>query len=128
MNRILLVGRLTRDPELKCSSDGSTSFVNFTMAITRYSKSNTTTNSFTGEVTETPATREADFIPIIAFGKTAEYICNKASKGSMVSVSGRLRIEGYQDKNGDRRFYTEVVADEFNCIGNKRTDDTASGL
>lgn len=114
MNRILLVGRLTKDPELKLSNDNMTNYVTFTLAIDRHHKSNDSTS-----------TREVDFIPAVAFNKLAEHIHDRVTKGSLVSVSGKLRVENYTDKNGDRRYYTEVIVDEFQFVGAKRTEQEA---
>ncbi len=121
MNKIILVGRLTRDPEMKVSNDGLTDFVTFTLAISRPQRNKNNISSDNGIETESAA-RDADFVPIVAFGKTANYIHDKAFKGSLVSVSGRLRIDNYTDKNGDRRYFTEVIADEFHTVSLKKTE------
>lgn len=117
MNRILLVGRLTRDPEMKTSSDGVSTYITFTLAIDRPQKNNNISNLNNGSVH-----KDADFIPVVAFGKKGDYIYERVCKGSLVSISGRLRVESYNDKNGDRRYYTDVIADELQSVSPRKLE------
>jgi len=97
LNRVILIGRLTRDPELRYTASGS-AVANFTLAVDR---------PFTNQQGE----READFIRIIAWRKLAETVANYLGKGRLVAVEGRLQVRSYEDKEGQRRQITEVVAE-----------------
>lgn len=96
MNRVILIGNLTQDPELRYTPDG-TPVVSFTLAVNR---------SFTNQEGE----RETDFIPIVVWRKQAERCSEYLTKGSQVAVDGRLQIRSYEDKDGIRRKVSEVVA------------------
>ena len=98
MNRVVLVGRLTRDPELRTSGNGN-SFVNFTIAVNR------TFASSNGE-------READFINCVAWRNTADFITKYTHKGNKIGVTGSLQTRTYDAQDGTKRYVTEVVADE----------------
>lgn len=105
MNHIDLVGRLVRDPEIKNTTTGK-AVANFTIAVDRRFKNQ-------------DGQKEADFIPIVAWGKTAEFISQYIAKGRQVSVSGRLQVRSYDAQDGTKRWVTEVIADEVNGIGGK---------
>lgn len=107
MNKIILLGRLVKDPELKQSENGDKVFTRFILAVQRNFKL-------------PDGKREADFIPVVVWGKKAEIICNHLGKGSMITVSGRLRTGSYDDKEGIRRYVSEVVAEDFKFIGMKK--------
>ncbi|AKM19824.1 Single-stranded DNA-binding protein ssb [Geobacillus sp. 12AMOR1] len=96
MNRVVLVGRLTKDAELRYTPNG-TAVASFTLAVNR---------PFTNQQGE----QEADFISVIAWRKTAENVANHTAKGSLVAVDGRLQTRSYE-KDGRRVYVTEVVAD-----------------
>ncbi|NQS89874.1 single-stranded DNA-binding protein [Patescibacteria group bacterium] len=96
LNRVILIGNLTRDPELRYTPDG-TPVVSFTLAVNR---------SFTNQQGE----READFIPVVAWRKQAERCSEYLAKGSQVAVEGRLQIRSYEDKDGIKRKVAEVIA------------------
>jgi len=96
MNRVILIGNLTQDPELRYTPDG-TPVVSFTLAVNR---------SFTKQEGE----RETDFIPVVVWRKQAERCSEYLTKGSQVAVDGRLQIRSYEDKDGIRRKVSEVVA------------------
>jgi single-strand DNA-binding protein len=105
LNRVILIGRLTRDPELKYTPNG-TAVANFTLAVDRF-RSNAQ-----GE-------RETDFVPIVVWQKQAENCANYLGKGSLAAVDGRLQIRSYDDKDGARRTWTEVVADTVRFLDKK---------
>lgn len=107
MNNITLIGRLTRDPEIKTIPSGKV-VANFTLAVDRRFKS--------------PGQQEVDFINCQAWGKTGEIIEQYVSKGRQLGVAGRLQIRKYQDKDGNNRYATEVVVDQFTFVGNKNDD------
>lgn len=96
LNHIVIMGRLTRDPELRATANG-TSVASFTLAVARdYGK---------GE------DKQTDFIDCVAWRSTAEFVSKYFSKGRMAVVSGRLQIRPWEDQNGNKRKSTEIVAD-----------------
>lgn len=97
MNRVCLVGRLTRDPELRSTANG-TAVCNFTLAVDRRFKSD---NQPT-----------ADFINVIAWSGTANFVGEWFRKGMRVYVDGRIQTRNWEDKEGKKRFATEVVAEQ----------------
>jgi single-strand DNA-binding protein len=103
MNNIVLIGRLTKDPELRYIPQSETAVANFTLAVDR------------------PMSKEktADFIRIVAFGKTAELCERFLSKGKQVAIQGRIQTGSYENKNGDRVYTTDVVADRVEFLGKK---------
>ena len=112
MNRVCLIGRLTAKPELRTTS-GNISTTRFTLAVNRnFSNAN-------GE-------READFISIVAWRKQAENICQYLDKGSLVSVEGRIQTGSFDDKDGNKRYTTDVVADQVNFLESKAQRSSAS--
>jgi len=113
LNRIALVGRLTRDPELRTTSTGK-NFVNFSIAVTKRIKPSD------------PNERDADFFNIKAWGQTADYVNNYLTKGRLVSVDGRMESRRYTDKDGNNREIWEVVADNVAGLDRPR-DDAGSG-
>lgn len=110
MNRAFLIGRLTRDPELRYSSSNA-AIVNFSIAIDR-------------QYTNNQGQRETDFINIVAFQKQAENIKKYLTKGSLVAVDGRIQTRNYEDKDGKRVYVTEVVADRVQFL-NSKSDSVA---
>lgn len=112
LNRVILIGRLTRDPELKYIPSG-TPVVNFTLAVDRI---------FTNKQGE----RETDFVPIVVWRKTAENCANYLGKGSLVAVDGRLQVRSYE-QDGQRRYITEVVADDVRFLDKKGEQQSRSG-
>ena len=107
MNRAILVGRLTRDPELRNTNSG-VPVASFTIAVNR------TFASASGE-------READFINCIAFNKQAENLQRYIKKGGLVGVEGRIQTRSYTAQDGSRRFVTEVVCDNVHFLEPKGT-------
>ena len=96
LNQVVLIGNLTRDPELRYTPDG-TPVTSFTIAVNR---------TFVNRQGE----READFVPIVVWRKRAETCSEYLMKGSQVAVEGRLQVRNYEDKDGIRKWVTEVVA------------------
>jgi single-strand DNA-binding protein len=96
MNHVILIGRLTRDPELRYTPNG-VAVANFTLAVDR-------------PYTNREGEREADFIPIVVWQKLAETCANHLHKGRLVAVDGRLQIRSYDTQDGQRRRVAEVVA------------------
>lgn len=96
MNHVVLIGRLTRDPELRYTPNG-VAVANFTLAVDR---------PFTNQAGE----READFIPVVAWQKLGENCANYLAKGRLCAVEGRLQIRSYDTQDGQKRRVAEVVA------------------
>ena len=110
MNRVCLVGRLTAKPELRYTGS-NTAYTRFTVAVNR---------TFTNAQGE----READFISVIAWRKQAENIANYLDKGSQVSIDGRIQTGSFTDQNGNRRYTTDVVADNVQFLDSRRNNNT----
>ena len=102
MNKVVLVGRLTKDPELKFAQGTGTAVATFTVAVNRRFKRE--------------GQPDADFIPIVVFGKTAEATATYMRKGKLLSVSGSIQTRNYEGKDGNRRYVTEVIADEVDFL------------
>ena len=102
INRVVLVGRLTKDPEFRTTQSGI-DVANFTLAVNR---------NFTNAQGE----READFINVVVFRKQAENVNNYLSKGSLAGVDGRVQSRSYENNEGKRIFVTEVVADSVQFL------------
>ena len=113
LNRVVLVGRLTREPELRYSGSG-VAISNFTLAVERKFK------NAQGE-------KETDFIPVVTFKKLAENCAEYLTKGKLASVDGRLQVRTYNDKDGQKRWVTEVVADDVNFLSPKEGQAGATG-
>ncbi|QAT41542.1 single-stranded DNA-binding protein [Clostridium sp. JN-9] len=103
MNKVVLIGRLTKDPELRFTPGSGTAVTTLTLAVDRRMPSK-------------DGTREADFIPIVVWGKQAESTANYMNKGKLMGVSGRIQTRSYDAKDGTRRYVTEVVADEVQFL------------
>ncbi len=101
LNNVILMGRLVADPELKTTGDCK-DFTKFKIAVNRYTKNK-----------EHP---EADFVPIVAFGKTATTVCNYFHKGDPIIIEGSLRINSYKDNEGNKRSFTEVIANRIEFV------------
>ncbi len=113
MNKVVLIGRLTRDPELRYTSNTNTAVCNFSIAVDRPLNPNT-------------GTREADFIPVVVWNKQAENVKNYLSKGSQVAVEGRIQTRSYDDQNGQKRYVTEVYASNVEFLGSKNSNNASS--
>ncbi len=114
LNHIVLMGRLTRDPELRRTGSGIP-VATFSLAVDRDFSS----NRETGE-------RETDFIDIVAWRATAEFVSKYFTKGRMAVVSGRLQIRNWNDKDGNKRRSAEVIADNV-YFGDSKRDGVAPG-
>ena len=108
LNVAVLMGRLTADPEIK-HTPSDVSVTNFTLAVDRaYVKSGTE--------------RQADFIDVVAWRSTAEFICKHFRKGQMMAIKGSIQTRSYTDKDGNKRKAFEIVADEVSFCGSKEND------
>lgn len=111
LNRVVLIGRLTRDPELRYSSTG-TAVATFTLAVDR---------NFTGANGE----READFIPVVTWRQLAETCANYLKKGRLTAVEGRIQVRNYENNEGKRVYVTEIVADNVRFLESNRQEDSS---
>lgn len=112
LNKIILIGRLTRDPELRFTPANGVPVANFTLAVDR---------PFVNQKGE----READFIRIVAWRKLAEICANNLTKGRLVAVEGRLQIRSYEGQDGQRRYMTEVVANTVEFLDKAKPSSPA---
>ena len=109
MNNVVLIGRLTKDVELKYIQGTGTPVANFAIAVDR---------EFTGK----DGKKEVDFIDIQVWGKSAENCSNYIGKGSLVGVQGSIRIDTYQNKEGENRKITRVNANRVQFLDTKRSE------
>lgn len=114
MNKVILMGRLTKDPEIRYTPTANKAVCQFTLAVDR---------RFSRQGEE----KQADFIPIVTWEKTAEFCNSYFRKGRQVAVVGRIHNRTWDDAEGKRHYITEVIADEAYFADSKR-DDSASGL
>ena len=114
LNKVILGGRLTADPELKQTPSG-VSVISFTVAVNRRF------GSKNGEQNET----QADFINCVAWRQTAEFISKYFRKGSSICVLGSLQVRSWQDNQGQKRYSTEVVVDEANFVDARNENGSA---
>lgn len=105
LNRAIVMGRLTKDPELRRTQSG-VAVTTFTLAVDRDFKNN-------GE-------KETDFIDVVAWRNTAEFVCNYFTKGRMALAEGRIQIREWKDKDGNNRRIAEVVADHVYFADSKK--------
>ena len=110
MNKVTLIGRITKDLELKHIGEKNTANVKFNLAVDNYENGQ----------------KGADFIPVTVWGKQAENLCKYCGKGSQIAVNGALKIRSY-DKDGVKKYVTEVLADGFNGIEFLSTGNNAGG-
>lgn len=112
LNVVAIMGRLVADPELRTTQQG-TNVCTFRIACER---------SYTPKGQQ----RQADFVDIVAWGKTAEFICKFFQKGSMIAIEGSLHTRNYQDKQGNKRTAVEVLANNISFAGAKAADKPAA--
>lgn len=113
LNKAILMGRLTADPEAKQTPNGA-SVTSFSIAVER---------NFADKQT---GKRAADFINIVAWRGTAELICKYFSKGRMIALEGSIQTRNYEDKNGNKRTAFEIIADSVYFTGEKKDDNASS--
>lgn len=111
INRVVLTGRLTRNPELKTTQNGL-SVASFTIAVNR-------------QFSDSQGKRGADFISCVAWRKSAENLCKYTHKGSLIGIDGRLQTRSY-DNNGQKVFVTEVVVDSFSLLEPKNESQSSN--
>ena len=112
MNKLIITGRLTRDPEVKAIGDNNM-VAKFTVAVNRNYK-------------DKDGNRPADFIPCEAFGKTAEFISNYVTKGRLVEVDGEMRVDQYQNEEGENRTFTKCHVNSLNVLDSAKSANEES--
>ncbi len=114
MNKVVLMGRLTKDPDLRYTSGNNTAVASFSIAVNR-------------RATAKEGQPQADFINIVAWNKTAEFCQKYFTKGMQVAIVGRLQTRTWDDNEGKRHYVTEVVADETYFADSKRGSEGGAG-
>ena len=109
MNKVVLIGRLTKDPELRFAAGSGTAVTKFNLAVKRPFKKD-----------------ETDFINCISFGKTAETIAQHLTKGRQLAVSGSIRTGSYDAQDGTKRYTTDVVIESFDFIDSGNKNNTGN--
>lgn len=115
MNKVILIGRLTKDVELRYTQTNNTAVASFSLAVNR-------------KFVKPGAERQADFFNIIAWNKLAENISKYLFKGNQVAISGRLETRSWDDPNGQKHYVTEVIAEEIDFIGSKNKQNNEAIL
>ena len=109
LNKVILGGRLTADPELKQTPQG-VSVTSFSVAINRRGKE-----------------QQTDFINCVAWRQTAEFICKFFKKGSSICIVGNIQVRTWNDNNGNKRYATEVISDEVHFVDSRDEQSAATG-
>ena len=112
MNKVILIGRLTKDPELRATQNGK-SVATFTIAVNREIKAE--------------GQPDADFLSVVVWGASADNCGKYLTKGSQVGVDGRIQVRSYDDKNGNKAYITEIVANRVEFI-NRNTNEAENGV
>ena len=115
MNKVILMGRLTRDPEVRYTQTNNTLVASFSIAVNR---------RFTRQGEE----RQADFINVVAWSKLGEFCSKYFKKGQQVGVIGRLQVRNWEDEQGQKRYVTEEVAEEAYFADSKRDGDASASF
>ena len=113
MNKVMLLGRLTKDPEVRYTQSSNTMVASFNLAVNR---------RFVKEGEE----RQADFINIVAWNKTAEFVSKYFHKGQQVALVGRIQTRSWDDDNGQKHYITEVIAEEVYFADSKKDSETSN--
>lgn len=112
MNKVVLLGRLTKDPDVKYTQTGKV-VTQFTLAVDRPFK-------------DADGNKETDFIPVVVWGKAAELVGNSCQKGHRLLIDGRLQIRSYEAKEGGKRWVTEIIANSVEFIERKASGGGAA--
>ena len=113
MNKVYLIGRLTKDPELKTTAQSNLSVCKFTIAVNRDFK------SANGET-------QSDFINCIAWRNQAENLCKFQKKGSLIAIDGSIQVSSYQEQNGNTKYSTDVVANHIEFLGGVKKEENTN--
>lgn len=110
MNKSILLGRLTKDPEIRFLQASNMKVATFTLAVNR-------------KYVKPGEERQSDFIDIVAYSKIAEFVEKYIKKGLQICVSGRIQTRNWEDKNGQKRYATEIIAEEIDFADSPKKDD-----
>lgn len=110
MNTVVLIGRLTKDVELRYIPNSGTAVASFTIAVDRNYKNK-------------EGNKETDFIPVQYMGKVAENLANYIGKGSLVGIEGSLRVDKYQNQEGEKKTFTKVAGKSIQFLNTKNTEN-----
>ena len=113
VNNVVLIGRLTKDPELRYIPNSGTAVATFSIAIDR-------------DYTKKDGSKDTDFIPIEVMGKAAEFCANYISKGRLVAIQGSIRVDRYQTQSGENRTFTKISARNVNALDYKNSQQNNS--
>ncbi|HEY9062183.1 MAG TPA: single-stranded DNA-binding protein [Pseudobacteroides sp.] len=113
MNKAILMGRLTKEPELRYTSTNNTPVCSFTLAVNR---------AFSKQGEE----KQADFIPVVVWNKLAEFCGKYFQKGRQVVIVGRIQTRTWDDNEGKRHYVTEIVAEEAHFADSKKSEESSS--
>ena len=113
MNRAVLIGRLTKDPEIR-ETQSNIKVASFTLAVDR-------------RYLDSAGNRQADFIPCVAWRGTAEFVEKYLTKGTKVAVEGSIQVRNFEDQNKTRRYITEVICDHVEFCESKARENTQTG-
>lgn len=113
MNKVILIGRLTKDPDLRFAAGSGTAVTRFTVAVNRRKQKD--------------KQQEADFINCIAFGKAGEAIAQYLTKGRQIAINGNIRTGSYEAKDGTKRYTTDVVVENFEFLSSDKQNGQAPG-
>lgn len=108
MNKVVLIGRLTKDPDMRFAAGSGLAVVRFNLAVNRQKQKD--------------KEQEADFISCIAFGKTGETIAQYITKGGQIAIEGHIQTGSYDAKNGTKKYTTDVIIDRFEFCGGKSSN------
>lgn len=111
MNKVILLGRLTKEPEIRFSQANNTKIAVFTLAVNR-------------KYVRPGEERQTDFINIVAYSKLADFCEKYLHKGNQICVCGRIQTRTYDDNNGIKRYITEIIAEEIDFADSKKVDDS----
>lgn len=112
MNKVILIGRLTRDPEMRYSTNNNTAVARYTLAVNRQFKQD--------------GGQEADFLPCVAFGKTAEFTEKYLFKGMRVAIEGRIQTGSYTNQEGQKVYTTEIAVERQEFLEKKASNSQAA--
>lgn len=115
MNKVMLIGRLVKDPELKMTENTKREVCQFTIAVNR-------------PYTNDDGERKADFINCVVWDKLAENLSKYQKKGNQVAVEGRIQTRNYEDKDGKRVYVTEIISTNITFLDSKGTSDSVNNL
>lgn len=114
LNKVILMGRMVSDPELKTTTS-NLSVASFSVAVER---------NYVKQGSE----RETDFINVVAWRQTAEFVCKYFSKGQLIALDGTLQTRSYKDRDGNNRYITEVVTDNVYFTGDRKNDNSSQQI